>query len=143
VLKKMPYDTAKDLVSVAQIGTTPLVLLVNARAHIGPGGKLRALALSANKRVPAYPNVPTFGEEGLPQLNNMNGWLGVFAPAKTPKDVVAKLSAQIEKALSSEDLKAGLGDQERRRNHAGLTGPAQEPRRKKNALEVQTSKALF
>ena len=187
VLRKMPYDTAKDLVPVAQVGTTPLVLLVNAnnpaktlkeflaaakakpkeanfgsygnasvghllgealgraagvpmvhvpykgatpaitdliggqvnaviadfgsaRAHIGPGGKLRALALSANKRVAAYPNVPTFGEEGLPQLDSMNGWLGVFAPAKTPSDVVAKLASEIGKALAMDDLKSGLAD---------------------------------
>ena len=112
-----------DMVHVPYKGATPAITDLiggqvsavvadfgSARVHIGPGGKLRALALSAPKRVAAYPNVPTFGEEGLPQLDSMNGWLGVFAPAKTPKDVVNKLAEEIRKAVASDDLKAGLAD---------------------------------
>jgi len=67
------------------------------------GGKLRALAVTSPKRSPELPDVPTLAEAGFPGLE-MTTWYGVFAPAGTPKDVVAKLYAEIMAALKSPDL---------------------------------------
>lgn len=74
------------------------------------GGKLRALAVTSPKRSPELPDVPTLAEAGYPGLE-MTTWYGVFAPAGTPKDVVAKLYAEISATLKSPDVQkkiAGL-----------------------------------
>ncbi len=78
------------------------------------GGKLRALAVTSPKRSPELPDVPTLGEAGYPGLE-MTTWYGVFAPAGTPKDVVAKLYAEISAALKSPDVQKRI---------AGLAGEA-------------------
>jgi tripartite-type tricarboxylate transporter receptor subunit TctC len=69
-------------------------------------GKLRALAITSVQRSGMLPDVPTMQEAGLKGYN-FNGWLGVLAPAGTPKDVVAKLNAEIQKAVSG-DLRKRL-----------------------------------
>jgi tripartite-type tricarboxylate transporter receptor subunit TctC len=67
------------------------------------GGKLRALAVTSPKRSPELPDIPTLAEAGFPGLE-MTTWYGVFAPAGTSKDVVAKLYAEIMAALKSPDV---------------------------------------
>ena len=76
------------------------------------GGKVRALAVTSPKRSPELPDVPTLAEAGFPGLE-MTTWYGVFAPAGTPKDVVAKLNAEIMKALQTPEVKTRI---------AGLAG---------------------
>ena len=66
-------------------------------------GKVRALAVGAPARLPDFPNVPTFAEAGYPQFD-FSAWYAVFAPAKTPKDVVAKLNAAVATMLSSQEF---------------------------------------
>jgi len=61
------------------------------------GGKVRAIAVGTAARLPDLPNVPTFAESGYPQFQ-FSTWYAMFAPAKTPKDVTAKLSAALSKA---------------------------------------------
>jgi tripartite-type tricarboxylate transporter receptor subunit TctC len=79
------------------------------------GGKLRALAVTSPKRSPELPDIPTLAEAGFPGLE-MTTWYGVFAPAGTPKEVVAKLHAEIMAALRSPDV------QKRIRGLAGEPG---------------------
>jgi tripartite-type tricarboxylate transporter receptor subunit TctC len=62
------------------------------------GGQLLPLAVSSKTRAAALPNVPTTLEAGYPN-SNYNFWLGVFAPAKTPRPIIDKLNAEIAKAL--------------------------------------------
>ncbi len=71
------------------------------------GGRLRALAISTPRRVGQLPDVPTFEEEGMLGFDVTN-WYGVMAPAGTPKDVVAKLNADINKAMREPDVRARL-----------------------------------
>jgi len=70
-------------------------------------GKLLALAVSSLTRAAALPDVPTTLEAGFPN-SDYTFWIGMFAPAKTPKDIVAKLNAEIAKAVASPDVKAKL-----------------------------------
>ena len=70
-------------------------------------GKVRALAVGAPARLPDFPNVPTFAEAGFPQFD-FSAWYAVFAPAKTPKDVVAKLSGALSTALKNPDVVSKL-----------------------------------
>ena len=63
-------------------------------------GKLRAIAVGTPERIPALPDVPTVAEMGYPDFETSQ-WYGVLAPAGTPREVVLKLNAEINKALRS------------------------------------------
>jgi tripartite-type tricarboxylate transporter receptor subunit TctC len=67
-------------------------------------GKLRALAVTSDKRVPALADVPTLAESALPGFNSIS-WLGLLAPAGTPQDIVEKISADVRAVLAIEDVK--------------------------------------
>ena len=72
-------------------------------------GKLLALATTGPVRSAALPDVPTFKEQGYPELE-FSSWFGIVAPAKTPPDIIAKLNADIVKAVRSADGKTRLED---------------------------------
>jgi tripartite-type tricarboxylate transporter receptor subunit TctC len=72
-------------------------------------GKLRPLAVGAPARVEALPQVPTFAELGLAPAN-LSSLFGVFAPAKTPADVLLRLNTEINQALRAPDLRKKLLD---------------------------------
>lgn len=73
-------------------------------------GKLRALAVTSLKRVDDLPEVPTIAESGYKGFEAVT-WFGVLGPANLPKDITARLNAEINKALQTADLKKKLGDQ--------------------------------
>ncbi len=73
------------------------------------GGKLRALAVTTNTRSAALPDVPTLEEAGLKDFN-IGTWFGVLAPAATPKDVVARLNAEMVKIIQSPDFRKRMAD---------------------------------
>jgi tripartite-type tricarboxylate transporter receptor subunit TctC len=70
-------------------------------------GKVTILASSGAKRSTALPDVPTFAELGVKDVEAM-GWFGFFAPAKTPRPIVDSLNRAINKALTSPDVVARL-----------------------------------
>ena len=74
------------------------------------GGKLKAVAVTSDKRSPALPGVPTIAESGLPGFE-ASSWFGVLAPAATPKDIVDKLSGAIAKSLQTPEMKERLAGQ--------------------------------
>jgi tripartite-type tricarboxylate transporter receptor subunit TctC len=67
-------------------------------------GKVKALATSGSKRSPVTPEIPTLAEAGLPGYES-GIWLGLMAPAKTPRPVLEKLNAEVNKILSSPEVK--------------------------------------
>jgi tripartite-type tricarboxylate transporter receptor subunit TctC len=73
-------------------------------------GKIRALGIGGEKRLSVLPDVPTFGEQGL-QGYSVRNWFGLVAPAKTPKTVIDKLAAEIEKIQNSQEFKSRLAPQ--------------------------------
>ena len=77
--------------------------------HIA-SGKVRPLAITSLKRDPKAPEIPTLAESGFKDFE-VSTWYGVFAPAKTPKPVVDKLSSSIRTALEQKDMQAKLSEQ--------------------------------
>ncbi len=69
--------------------------------------RVRALAATSAKRSAFVPELPTVAEAGVPGYE-AGTWLGMLAPAKTPRDIVAKLNGEIQKILAAEDVKSRL-----------------------------------
>lgn len=72
-------------------------------------GTLKALATTASKRIPALPDVPTVRELGFASLE-LEGWNGVFAPAKTPKDLLDRLNREVVAAVRHPEVQKRLAD---------------------------------
>jgi len=72
-------------------------------------GRVRALAVSTTKRSPAAPEIPTMAEAGVPGYVAV-AWFGLLAPAKTPRDLVNKLSAETARILKMPDVNSRLSD---------------------------------
>jgi tripartite-type tricarboxylate transporter receptor subunit TctC len=77
---------------------------------LAESGKLRAIAVTGPQRSPAMPDVPTISESGLKDFVVVY-WLGIFAPAKTPPEIVDKLTAVFRASLESPSIKSKLLDQ--------------------------------
>lgn len=80
--------------------------LVTAMPQI-KSGKLKALAISSAKRSPVLPNVPTFAESGIKDVD-VTHWVGIFAPGGTPKEIVDKLNHAVNQVLSDAEVKERL-----------------------------------
>jgi tripartite-type tricarboxylate transporter receptor subunit TctC len=72
-------------------------------------GNLRAIALTSAKRSPALPDVPTIAESGVPGFE-ASSWFGIFAPAKTPREIVERLNGEVRKALADPELQKRFAD---------------------------------
>jgi tripartite-type tricarboxylate transporter receptor subunit TctC len=70
-------------------------------------GRLRVLAVSSAKRIPALPDVPTFAEAGFPGIEDYT-WVGVFLPTGTPAPIAQKLNAAVNRAIESTDVRERL-----------------------------------
>ena len=91
------------LANEAQMGfSSPTTVVGHAKA-----GRLRALAVSGAARGAAFPDVPTVTEAGYRDAT-YNGWVGFFAPAGTPRDILNKVSADTARALRMPDVAARL-----------------------------------
>jgi len=82
------------------------VTLPAAIEHIR-AGRLRALAVTSAKRVPALPEVPTIAESGFPGFD-ISEWVGLFAPAGTPAPMIARLHEVLAASLAEPEVRARL-----------------------------------
>jgi tripartite-type tricarboxylate transporter receptor subunit TctC len=71
-------------------------------------GRIQALAVSSARRSGALPDVPTLSEAGVPGVET-TAWWGLFAPVKTRREVIARLSAEAQRAVQTADLRERLG----------------------------------
>jgi tripartite-type tricarboxylate transporter receptor subunit TctC len=101
----IPYRGAGPALSDLIAGQVDLMFdgLGSSSQHI-KSGKIKALAVAAAKRSPAFPDVPTAAEAGVPGYV-VSTWYGLWAPKGTPKDIVDKMTAEVTKALNSPELK--------------------------------------
>jgi len=67
-------------------------------------GKIKALAVASNKRNPAFPNLPTASEAGLPGYE-VSTWYALWAPKGTPQPIIDKMTAEVTKAMNTQELK--------------------------------------
>jgi tripartite-type tricarboxylate transporter receptor subunit TctC len=104
----VPYKSAGEVIPSLLSGTTQVMfdLMPSSLPHI-KGGKVRALAVTGPKRSPLFPELPTVAESGVPDYE-FTAWFGVFAPAATPKPLVAQLNAALNGAMASAAFKARL-----------------------------------
>jgi tripartite-type tricarboxylate transporter receptor subunit TctC len=72
-------------------------------------GNLRGIAVTSAKRTPALPDLPTIAESGVPGFE-ASSWFAIFAPAKTPKEIVDKLNAEVRKALEDPEVQKRFGE---------------------------------
>jgi len=128
----VPYKGGGPALNDVIGGQVPLFFgnLASTLQHI-QSGKLRALAVTSEKRSPILPDVPTLGEAGL-KGTEIYEWNAVFAPANTPETVMRKLAAAFQQALDSPEVKARV---------AQLGGEIQKgsPEQAKKFIEQQTN----
>ena len=111
-----------EMVHVPYKGTSPAVtdllagqvqLLFNSMPSVLPlvkSGKLKGLAVGSAQRSPAAPDIPTVAQAGVPGFEYVT-WYGMFAPARTPGNIVAKLNAQVVKILAEPEMAQRLASQ--------------------------------
>jgi tripartite-type tricarboxylate transporter receptor subunit TctC len=109
-LYHVPYRGAGEAVIGVLSGNVDLVMISpgSALGNIR-GGQLRPLAISGDHRVAALPDVPTFGEAGLPGFGVIN-WSGLAAPKGTPNAIVQRLHQEAIRALAAPDMKAFIAE---------------------------------
>lgn len=93
--------------SIPDLANGSIAMLFDSLASVQPhirAGKARPLALNSGQRSPLLPEVPTFAEAGLPAFDRYT-WFGLFAPAGTPKEIVARVQAEVAAALRAQDLR--------------------------------------
>lgn len=106
-LRQVPYRGSAPALTDLVGGTLPILFTtVSDLAETHKGGRIRVLATSGAKRSPFMPDVPTFREAGY--ALEAAGWYGIFAPAKTPADVIGRLNAAIVAAVQAPETKDRL-----------------------------------
>src|SRR5262245_27343579 len=104
-LKGSPESLTETMGGRTQYTWTPLSTAVGQIKD----GRLLALAVSTGKRSPTFPDVPTIAEAGFPKAE-FNFWVGMLAPAGTPRDVLGRLNGEIQKALAAPEMKERLAN---------------------------------
>ena len=110
-LNHVPYKGAPQAMMDVVAGQAPVAFSPSpiVAGHV-KAGRLRALAIGSDQRLPLLPDVPTLAEQKVPL--QIVPWAGLFAPAGTPKEIVALLNQEVAKALKAADVReaaAGFG----------------------------------
>ena len=92
--------------SIPDVANGSVAMLFDSLASVQPhikAGRVRPLAVNAQRRSALLPEVPTLAEAGMPAFDRYT-WFGMFAPAGTPKEIVARVNAEVATALKAPDL---------------------------------------
>jgi tripartite-type tricarboxylate transporter receptor subunit TctC len=103
-LTHVPYKGATQAATDVAGGQIPVAFQgLGTVAGLVRGGQVKLIGVSTDKRLPQFPDVPTVSESGLPGFL-FNSWFAILTPAGTPKPIVAKLNAEVLKALADPDV---------------------------------------
>ncbi len=106
----VPYKAAGGQITTDLVGnviqvyfdwTVTLQQLINT-------GRVKALGVASDKRLAAVPNIPTFAESGYPGGLDVPSWQGLYAPAGTPKEILARIAIETAKVLNTPDIKNAI-----------------------------------
>jgi tripartite-type tricarboxylate transporter receptor subunit TctC len=104
-LTPVHYRGGAPLVTDLLGGHVPMSFLSGALVDQGiKAGKLRPLAIAGKKRLPQYPDVPTVDESGVPGFEAVS-WYGLWAPSGTPRDIVVKINADVQKIFADAEFR--------------------------------------
>jgi len=107
-LTHIPYKGATQAAIGVAAGEVPVAFQgLPTVAALAKGGKLRLIGITTPRRLPQFPDVPTLSESGLPGFE-FNSWATIVAPAGTPKEIIARLNAEIARALAAPDVREKL-----------------------------------
>ena len=104
----VPYKNSGAYVTDLIGGHMPVAL--NYWSILGPhikSGKMRAIAVAAPRRLEAAPDIPTFAELGVNNIEGY-GWQGIFVPAGTPRPLIGRLQAEIARAINSPEIRNNI-----------------------------------
>ncbi len=111
-MQHIPYKgSAPALVDVAGGQTQMMIDTINTVLPYVKDNRLRALAIAIQRRSAALPDVPTLEEAANLPGFEMSAWQGIVVPSATPKEVVARLNAEVNKAVQNADLRQRLATQ--------------------------------
>lgn len=101
----IPYKGSADFVNAVMSGEVTMAF-ADPTPATGPlkSGKIRGLAVTSAQRHPAWPELPTMAEAGVPDMA-VTIWLGLFVPAATPSSIVRRLRDEVAKALSASEIR--------------------------------------
>ena len=104
-MSHVPYKGSAPALTDVMAGQTDLMFdtMLSAMPHV-KAGKLKAVAITSSQRSPVAPHLHTVAESGLPGYEAI-AWNGLLAPAGTPKEVVARLNAELKKVLENPDVR--------------------------------------
>ena len=129
----IPYKGAGAAVTDVMAGRVPVYFMnILQSLPLIKAGKLRALGVTSPQRTPIAPEIPSIAEAGLKGFD-MTNWYGMLVPAATPRDVIAKLNAEVGRALNLPELKSRLAED-------GMTVVASTPERFAEFLARETAK---
>jgi tripartite-type tricarboxylate transporter receptor subunit TctC len=110
----VPYKGGAPAINDLMAGRVQLMFeALNSIAPFAKSGQVRALAVSGDHRSPAFPDLPTIAEAGVPAYS-APGWVGVIAPASLPRPIVDKLNAAANRAIQTPAFarwNAGIGNE--------------------------------
>lgn len=107
-LVHVPYKSAAPAVAATVAGEVPFVFM--SMPSVWPqvkNNRLRAIAVSTAERSPFAPELPTVAEAGVPGFD-ASQWWGMFAPAKVPAEIVARLNTEVNRLLALDEMKSKL-----------------------------------
>jgi tripartite-type tricarboxylate transporter receptor subunit TctC len=108
-LLHVPHKGIGEALNGVQGAHTDMILSVAAGlAPHASAGRMKLLGVTGPERLPAFPAVPTFREQGFAFLDTVRGWFGLAAPLKTPAAVIARLNAEVNAIARQPDFIAEL-----------------------------------